>query len=558
MTKVKPSKFHTCVDFLARMAHHLSYKEGENKFAVAAYQKAHDALKAFGSLDGYETIPGIGSGIRKKLLEIIETGKSSYLADAEHYGPPYSVIELKKIPGVGPKKAMALYTEFGIASLADMQAAINAGSIVDPKLIKGYYDMLGNSDRIPRALVAKAMQPVIEQIKATHGIHRVILPGSFRRLRPDVRDIDVLIEVESYNDVPQLVKTLSRKLGYAVSADAKDGSRKAYMEMPIDENVRKLDLNFIESKSWGTAVLHFTGPASYNQAVRAYIKPLGMSLSQYGLKEAGKLRYFEDEHEVFEAIGLPYVIPSHRDYHSSVAQPDTVHLVEVFGDAHIHSTDSDGQGSLAQLVKMAKACDYEFIGLSDHGPMLNGPSAENLKLRTTMIRRKNFGDLQVYNGAEVDIKSDGSLDYDAKTLEYLDYVILALHMHPGQNTLERLDKAFRKVQHIGVPAILAHPTARIIGKRSEIEVDYGEMFKLCKMYGVVVEINAQPMRCDLPDNLVIQAKRYGLKYAIGSDCHELNSSELLQNGLNVAKRASLAPSDIINSSHDAFKDFLRL
>lgn len=561
--KGSPPRYRLCVDFLSRMAHHLAYKPDTNQFAIAAYIKARDALISWGTLDGYETIPGIGKGIRAKLDEIIETGKCAQLAEAEAYGPPYSVHELTKIPGIGPKGAYKLWSERNIGSLADLQSGIESGNITDPKLVKGFYDMQANSERISREVVRQAMEPVLEIIKSTRGIQRVIMPGSFRRRRADVRDIDVLIEVDAYDKVPQLVKTLSSKLGYEISASAKNGDRKAYMEMPILDQVRKLDLNFIETPSWGTAVLHFTGPAAYNEAVRGHIKRMHpeMSLSQYGLKVGRKLQHFEDERDVFEAIDLPYIAPHLRDYvmavHHDITTPVETRKLTLAGDTHSHTTASDGEATIEELADAAAKAGLEFIGVTDHSPLLNGPNDAEVRATARTIRNTRYA-VKVYASAEIDIKADGSLDYLEATIPHLHYVVLALHRNPDTKTLERLERAFKTVAEFKMPTILAHPTARLIGKRSEIEVDYGELFKLCKLYNIVLEINSQPERCDLPDTHILQAARYGLKYAIGSDTHWTDGPELLKNGLDIALRANLKPSQVINSSHARFKAFLNI
>lgn len=547
------AKLATCLDFLQRMSHHLAFKPGESSFKVSAYVKAHAALEAHGSIEDLESVPGIGSGILSKLLEVIGSGKCAALRDAEQYGPPYSVRELTRIPDVGPKRAKAIYDAHGVSSLEELRLAIEAGTFTDAKIVRAYYDMQGNAERISRDLVTQAMEPVLAIMRSTRGLGRVVLPGSYRRERPDIRDIDVLMEVADYEGVPALIETLSKKLRYPITAS---GARKAYLQMPVGSGTRKLDLNFLETRSWGTGMLHFTGPAGFNQSVRGYAqREFDVKLSQYDVVYQGKRHYFENEKEVFEFLSLPYIIPQHREHHLNITEesPDVTPDF-LAGDTHAHTLVSEGAYTIKKLIKSAHSQGLDFIGIADHdGP--TGLSEQDARSQLEEIKAVR-GKVAVYASIELGVTLEGDLAYRKSTLSRYDYITLALRSQPEQRPLERLEIAFKAGQAAGVPMILAHPTNRVIGTRSEVSLDYYALFKLCKLYGVALEINCNPNRCDLPDKLVHQARQYKCLFAIGSDTVTDDFDTRHTFGLSVARRARLPENEIINATHAGFIKFL--
>ncbi len=550
----KHDLFKTALEFLKRMQHHLEYVPEVNKFRLHSYRVACEALEQHGSMDGVEKVRGIGKSMLSHFDEIKRTGTCTLLDEISSYGPPYEVRELTALADIGPKKANKLYEEQGITSLVDLEKKIKSGVVTDAKLIQAFYDWKANSARIPRSLVQAHIEPILEICKSVRGIEDAMMAGSYRRFRPDVRDIDVLMRIRSYSDVSKAVKTIASKLG-GVPITA-DGDRKAYLTVKIGASERKLDLNFIESQSWGTAVLHFTGSAKFNQTFREHAKSLGYKVSQYDVSKGTKKHYFDCEEDVFKFFSLPFTPPECRDRHLEVTKEvDVVYEADIIGDLHMHTVDSDGSATAEQLVKSARKQGYKYIGITNHSKSTgNGMTQEQALRLVRQFRKLSDEELRVYAGVELDVKLDGSLDYDKSCLKKFDYVILALHHKPDTDVQKRLEKAFYQTRNI--PVILAHPTGRIIGYRSGADIDWTPIFKMCVMNNVLLEINGQGDRCDLPDHLIARAKQIGCKFAVNSDCHSSDLWSTQVNGVHLAMRGLLHRKDIINTSRKRFRLWL--
>lgn len=560
----KITQFQTCLEFAKRMQHHLEFKPDENPMRVRSYRLAAEALEQHGTLDGISDVKYIGKGMLAHFDEIIRTGSSQLLESVSSYGPPYETRELTQLPGIGPKGALKLYEEYGATSMASLKQKINMGEVTDAKIIQAFFDFTANSARIPRGLVTSSIQPILDACLDVKTISEAILAGSYRRWRPDVRDIDVLMRIKSYDNVQSAVRAISKAIGAPVTAD---GDRKAYLKLKVGGSERKLDLNFIESDSWGTAVLHFTGSGKFNTAFRTHAQAeFGAKVSQYYVDQGRKRYYFDIEEDVFDFFELPFTPPECRDYHLNVTEPvDVVYESDIVGDLHSHTVDSDGSATVEELLASAKKQGYKFFGVSNHSKSTGGglKQDEAVKLARRIRKMRNAertsgSEFRPYASVELDIKADGTLDYDPSVLHEFDYIVLAMHSKPEHNTYERLAGALRQIGPR--PIIFAHPTARIIGFRSEIQADWHEIFKLCRMHNVIVEINGQPDRCDTPDHLIVRsynrAKNIRTLFAVNSDCHSSDPWGTQINGVHVAMRGLLRKSDVINTSHSKFRAWL--
>lgn len=556
----KVNHYNMCLEFLKRMHHHLEYKEGENQFRIRSYRLAFEALEQHGTMEDIDGVKYLGKGMLAHFDEIKRTGSSTLLEEVSQYGPPYETRELIALPGVGPKGALRIYDTHGVTSMADLESKIKGGDLTDTKIIEAFYDWKANSARIPRSVVTRDITPVLEACLNVKSITDAMLAGSFRRWRPDCRDIDILMRVNSYSNVKSAVRAISKALSASIEAD---GDRKAYLRYRIGGSERKLDLNFIESDSWGTAVLHFTGSAKFNVALRTYAEAeYGCKVSQYYIDEGKKRHYFDEEEHVFEFLNIPYTPPECRDHHLNVTEEvSVISESDVIGDLHSHTTDSDGALDLDRLLAVAKKQKYRFFGISNHskstGNGMDQKSAVALATKIRKLRKKMREDgetLRPYASVELDVRVDGTLDYAVDCLGKFDYIVLSTHVKQDSNILGRLEKAIKTIgKH---PMIIAHPTGRLIGKRSGADVDWIALFKLCKLYNVVLELNGQGDRCDLPDDLIVKAKRMGCLFAVNSDCHGKDPWSTQVNAVHLAMRGLLTRKDVINTSHKRFRAWL--
>lgn len=563
-----------CLDFMQRMQHHMQYDPEVNKFKLLSYRNAIAALQAHGSLNGLSGIKGIGKSMLAH-IETIQAGKTpKELKLVEKFGPPFSVNELTRIQGVGAKKALDLYETYKVKSLENLGKLIAAHKISDPKLIAAFYDVDATNERISRNQVAKHIEPILGSIlEVVETDTKLEIVGSYRRYRPDIRDIDVLIGVTETKTIKAIVDAVKP---YADSVRILDklGDKKAEVLINIAERKRKLDLYFIEPRFWGSALLHFTGPGKYNILVREFAKSKGLKVSQYGVSKDNKIKRFADERSVCEYIGIPYLDPECRDAVTDVKamQPDDLVMRKhIRGDLHIHTKESDGLSSTDNIIKYLLESKLKFVGISNHSQGSGNGLSEDAaaeyhavlrgekRLIKCLLEAGKTKHARILVGAEVDIRKDGKLDYSSKFLKSLDYCILSIHHQNNHNTTQRYLDAIALVSELGVPCIIAHPTTRIIGYRVEAQVDWYSVFKLCAETNTAVEINGQGDRMDLPDSKIMQAVKAGCVFALSSDFHGKKPSDMKRNHENavmLARRGGVTRSMCINTSTEQLKKWL--
>jgi DNA polymerase (family 10) len=549
------------LDYLAEMNFRLDLEKDASPFRKKAYSKAHETIVAAGTLEGYEKMPGIGPSIRSDIAEIISTGKSSKLEELRRNGPPASVMELTRVRNVGPRKAIKLY-EAGISSMQDLEDAINSHRVVDPKLIAAFYASITTHERIRRDQVDAATLPVIELIRQQTGVIECDRTGSFRRHRPDVRDIDILVCVSDLERVPRIVAAIAKGVGSKAKVE---GPRKSYVDFAVAGEDRMLDLNFCTEQEYGCALLHFTGSKDFNVACRNIALKRGLTLNQYSLQHnvTNKHKYFNSERAVLDFLDIDWVPPECRDYHlpgKSATLPPIIESSEIIGDLHIHTKASDGSMTIVEVMKSAAKLGYVCAGISDHSQSSgNGVDQATAIERASRIKaHRKFGSVHAFAGVELDIRANNVIDYDVNALASFDYVILAVHAQPELRTFDRISAAVKQIRtaHPKLPLAWAHPTSRLIGSRPEADMDWGQAMKFCATYRVAIEINGQPARLDLPDSKIVVAKRFGCKFIVSSDSHGKQISAI-DPAVMIARRALLTRNDVINASASSLKAWLK-
>lgn len=584
-----------CISFCKAMHWHMQFTPNVNSFRANAYKVAAESLSNHGSLAGLGAVPGIGKAMQTHFAEIVDGTVPDALVEIADNGPPFTVLELTRIPGVGPKTALKLHEAYGVNSLADVEKKIQSHDITDPKLIQGFFDMSAVNDRIPRYyLLSETMQIVASLEHITEAAlndepeesryrGRVELAGSIRRLRPDVRDIDVLVEIpEAKKAGEHVIKSVLAALKKIapVNVTNKEGHKKAEIQVTVNGRKRKLDVNFLTTPQWGTAILHFTGPSDYNIRVRKHALSKGYSVSQYAITKldtdgeaTGKSRSFTTEKAALKFLGLPYIAPELRDHVAdiTVAPKGLLKSRHVFADLHTHTTDSDGMCPMDKFVKYFSSSDsMRYLGISNHSQGTGGGIEEADLVKKVPVWKKQLNvrgnrsviapNQHVLIGAEVDIKANGTLGYSDKALMLLDYVVLSIHHQIDHNTTERYLTAIKKVARLGLPAIIGHISGRIIGHRPGAEADYGAVFEAAAMAGVAIEINGQVDRCDCPADLAIKAMTAGCYFVVSSDFHSKNPThqrELLDNAVAMARRAHIPRKRVINADDNAMQVWLR-
>lgn len=542
-----------------KIADALEFKN-ENRFKIIAYRKASQILSNL-TRDIYEyykkqeleKIPGIGEGIAKKIREYFETGEIKKLKEVTE-DIPEGLLDLLNIPSLGPKTLALAYKKLNVKSLQELEVVINNGTLAKlpqmgekkvENIKKGIELFKKAQKRMPLGKATFIINEIIDELKKLSEVKRITPAGSYRRMRETVGDLDILVMSDNPHKVME--KFTSLKIVKRVLASGKTKSS------IIAEQDIQVDLRIIEEKSWGAALQYFTGSKAHNIKLRSIAKDFGYKINEYGVFKGEKYLAGAVEEDVYKILGLQFIPPEMREDLGEIELakdnnlPDIVRYENFPGDFHIHSNYSDGSSSIEEIVKTALDYGYKFVGIADHSQSAKyagGLSIEKLIERNRVIDRiqKKYPQIKILKAMEVDILGDGSLDYPDDILAQLDIVIAAIHSGFTKNPEERIIKAMEN-KYV---KIIAHPTGRLIGSRESYQIDLDKIFKKAIETDTCLEINAYYERLDLNDYSCRKAKEYGIKFAIGTDAHNVDAMWQIRLGIGVARRAWLTEKDIYN------------
>ncbi len=539
--------------------------KGELEFKVRAYRRAAQRIETLeedieelcrkGKL---RSIPGIGESIASKIKELIETGRLEYLEKLKREVPE-DLIKLMDIPGVGPKKALILYKKLGITTVEQLRDACKKGrlrhlegfgELTERNILRGIEMLERSKDRFLINVAYENGHRLVEYLKKNKDVLSISIAGSLRRMKETIGDIDILVSslnpdsiMEDFVRYPDVKIVLAK------------GSKKSSV---ILRDGIQVDVRVVKPESFGAALQYFTGSKEHNIQIRNIAMKMGLKINEYGVFRKDTEEYIagRTEEEVYKAVGLDYIEPELRENRGEIelAQqgklPKIVKYEEVKGDFHIHSTWSDGTASIEEIARKAQELGYEFVGIADHSASLkvaHGLSEEDLLKKIQEIRKlQERFDVRIFAGTECDIKPNGSLDYSDKILKELDFAYAAIHTKFKMDRKEMTERIIRAMENEYIN-ILAHPTARMIGKREPIDIDLEKIFEVARETNTFMEINAFPDRLDLNDVHAKMAKDMGVKMAIGTDSHALDHMRFLRFGTAMARRGWLEKKDILNT-----------
>ncbi len=540
--------------------------KGENRFKVIAYSRAARAIESLkddieeiwrrGELEG---IPGVGKAIAEKISEYLETGHIRAYDELVSSTPP-GMKELLQLQGIGPKTVALLHEKLGVSTIDELEAAARQhrirrlpgmGPTKEANILKAIERHRKRSSRIPLSVAMHLVDEIVRYLEGIEGLNNITIAGSFRRGRETVGDIDILATsprpseaVAAFVHMPMVNEILGQ------------GPTKASV---IIEDTVQVDLRIVEPRSYGTLLQYFTGSKEHNVKLRGIALQRGYSLSEYSLKriETGEELYFEREEDVYKALGMQYIPPELREDRGEIEAamahklPKLIDISCIKGDLHVHSSWSDGIGSIEDMVSYAKSIGYEYIAISDHSPSVGiagGLSESRLLEKIDAISKMNekLENFRILAGTEVDIRADGSLDYSDEILERCDVVVAAIHMAQNQKEREINSRLIAAMENEHVD-IIAHPTGRIIGRREPYEVNMELILETAASTGCIMEINAYPTRLDLSDVWAKRAKEMGVKMAINTDAHAPDQLDFMRYGVTVARRGWLEASDVVNT-----------
>ncbi len=551
-------------EILRRIADMLEIK-GEIVYKALAYRRAADNIEYLGRdiedvwREGkLQEIPGVGKSLAEKLDELLRTGRMSYYEELKEEIPP-GVVSLLQVPEVGPKTARLVWEKLGITSIPELERAAREGKLrtlpglgvkSEAKILAGIEALYRRSERIPLAVALPVAREIIQALRdATPHALKVTAAGSLRRMKATVGDIDILASsykpdevIEAFIRLPQVAE-ISMK-----------GPTKSTVYL---HNGLQVDLRVLPPERYGSLLQYFTGSKEHNVALRGLALDMGLSLSEYGFKRGEEEILCPEEEDVYRILGLEWIPPELRENRGEIEAaregrlPRLVELADIKGDLHVHTNWSDGASSIEEIAEAARRRGYHYLVISDHSQGLGiakGLTPERLKEQRAVIDELNrrWTDFRILQGAEVEIRADGSLDYPDEVLASLDIVIASVHTGLRQDR-ERITARVINAMRNPYVDIIGHPSGRILGQREESAVDMDEVLRVARETGTILEVDGTPDRLDLDDVYIRRAVEMGVKLAIDSDAHNLYGLDAMEFGVAMARRGWAGPKDVINT-----------
>jgi len=543
---------------------------GANRFKVIAFQKAARVLgELTDDVAGMDTkelraIEGIGKGMADRIEEFVQTGGLPEAIELFEKVPP-GVVKMLDIPGLGPKTVSILWRDAGLNDMAQLTAALDTGELEElpgfgKKKIENIKKNLAFAEQAgKRAKIGKAMPLAlwfVEQLKQLKQVKQIEYAGSLRRGRETIGDLDLLVAANE-KDAGAIMDAF---VGLDVVADViVNGETKSSIRTNEESGGMQVDLRVVPTKSYGAALMYFTGSKDHNVRLRERAISMGMKLNEWGLikTDSEKVVAGKTEADVFKALKLAWVPPELREDRGEVALaenddlPELIELSDIRAELHTHTTASDGMWTIEELATAAADRGFHTVAITDHSKgqvQANGLSDERLEKHIVAVRKvaeKLKSKIIVLAGSEVDILADGRLDYPDSLLKELDVVVASPHAALTQEPA-KCTKRFLKAIENPYVTIMGHPTGRLIGRREGLSPDMGALFKATAERGIAMEINANHWRLDLRDTHAKAAIAAGVKLAINTDAHGPADLDQLQYGILTARRAGVTKKDVVN------------
>ncbi len=555
--------------------------QGANAFKIRAYRNGARVIKDYpDSINSIIeedpasllSIDGIGKGVAEKCVVLVETGELPQINEILEE-IPRSVLDLLRIPGMGPKKAAMLYRELGIAALDQLKEACEAGVVADLKgfgaktvesILAGIEIADAANKRVYWAKADETAREILDHMQSCGEIRKIELAGSYRRRRETVGDLDILVVSEN-------AEAVMDHFGAYHLVESVIGRGDTKMSVRIEESLQ-VDLRVVPAESFGAALQYFTGSKDHNVVLRGLAKQKGLKINEYGVfkMDGDKETYVAGatEEEVYAAMELPVFPPELRearrefDWAAEKTIPDLIREQDLVGDLHMHTTATDGKATLEEMVEAAQARGLSYIAITDHSQrvsMAHGLDADRLLAQwkeVDALNEKLDGSFRILKGIECDILESGGMDLPDEVLSQGDWIIASVHYGQRQSREQITDRIVGALENPHVH-IIAHPTGRLINRREAYEVDMEAVMQAAVENGKLLELNANPARLDLHDVHLAAARKYQIPIVISSDAHSVDGLDVLKYGVLQARRGGLTADDVANTkSWDAIESIL--
>jgi DNA polymerase (family 10) len=578
---------------LARIFHDIGDMlevKGEIRFKTVAYHRAADAIgrSPIDLVSAYRAgdpprIPGVGAAISDKIDELARTGRMDFYERLRAEIPP-TLVEIMRIPGLGPRTVRLVNQELGVESVEDLRQAAEAGTLRDLKglserteqlIIEGIAALDARPDRMLLPRAEAILDGLMEALADSRGLHSLTPAGSFRRKRETIGDLDLLAETD---DPAGLVERFTG-LGIVDQVLGR-GTHKAAVRLLRGPQV---DLMVMPPGEAGAYLVHFTGSKEHNVRLRGRARDRGWSLSEYGFQrideegrpltgEAAERRTFPSEAEIYGFLDLPFIEPELREDEGEIeaAQagrlPRLIELGDLRGDAHTHTEWSDGMQSIETMAEACRRRGYAWQVLTDHSLSLTiarGLDPDRVEEQRAIIAalnerfaREEAGGIappetpaegfRLLHGCELEVRADGRLDYDDDLLARFDVVVASVHVSRRQPRAELTRRTLNAIVSPHVD-IIAHPAGRMIQTRDDLDLDWDAVYEAAAETGTALEMNGSPHRLDLSVERARRAVAKGCRLTIDSDAHKTSELDYVRWGISQARRAWVEPSNVLNS-----------
>ncbi len=543
--------------------------KGENPFRVRAYRRAAMNIESFSrdvaetSKDELMEIPGIGKDLAGKIEEYVKTGKIQSFEDLKKEIPE-SLNVLLSVPSLGPKTAKLLFEKLNIKDIDTLEQLAREHKLsglpgikekTEENIMKGIEMVKRGMERNPLGKVLPIANDILEQLESSAPVKNLSIAGSIRRYKDTIKDIDILA---TSND-PKAVMNVFVHIPQVEDVIMQGPTKSSVF---IKEGIQ-VDLRVVEEESFGAALAYFTGSKAHNVRLREIAVKKGLKINEYGVfrERDDKKVGGEREEDIYDILGLPFIPPELREDSGEIEAafegklPRLVEVGDIKGDLHVHSAWSDGSHDFEELAEAARKRGYEYIAITDHSKGLGiarGLTAERLVEQTKEIEKinKRLKGFKLIAGIEVDIKSNGKMDFPDDVLKNMDIVVASIHSGFRQNRAKITERLISAMRNPYV-SIIAHPTGRLIGERDPYDVDMKEVLKVARETGTALEINAYPLRLDINDAYAKMAKEMNVSIVINTDTHVTDQFDYMSYGVSIARRGWLEKKDILNTQRHA-------
>jgi DNA polymerase (family 10) len=550
-------------------------------FRIRSYRRAAEAVEAspvqlstlIAEPKKLLAIPNIGKGMAANIIEIDKAGTFPLREELLVQFKP-SMLELLKLPGMGPKSVALFWSALQVCSIDELAAALEDGRVASlprfgekqvEKLRKGIEDYKRNSGRFLIDTAETAAEKLIAYLREFPGLGRMTQAGSLRRGRETVGDLDILVACPEDTVAAAVEHTAAWPLATVLLAK---GQNKVSFRM---RNGLQVDVRLLPEGSYGAALQYFTGSKMHNVTLRQRALRQGYTLSEYALArvEDGSFVAGATEEEIYNALGLDWIAPELRENHGEIdaaaahTLPELIELADIRGDVHMHTDATDGKNTIREMAEAALGRGYAYCAITDHSKnlsMINGLDDARALEHIGHIRaveQEMEGRIRIFTGIEVDILADGAIDLSDDVLAQMDVVIASVHSYFAQPEEEMTERLLRALENPYV-RILGHPTGRLLLRREPALFDVAAVLRKAAELGVAVEHNAYPDRLDLSDTNLRLAKQLGCKIVVNTDAHQPGHMEKMRYGIKQLRRAWLSKEDVLNTLEpDAFLAALR-